>query len=201
MVCDGGMLASTIVSLMMNGVCCMWQQQEEKERREVIRRDIRTEYWHQRLIDHELLMQHKERRAVTLNEDSSCFSSVRRSSDSSLVQAERRKKLLLDKMNASSNSRKQDEATASGEIPALRDVAIPVAPQTSPRMEEKLPLAMNHHRANSFLLATSAHDVPQGKHLTTIEGIGRRTSLADNDSEDDEDVGSVSSSFTEICLY
>ena len=56
MVCDGAMIASTIVSLMTNGVCCLWQHQEEVDRRETIRRDIRAEYWQQRLIDHEFVM-------------------------------------------------------------------------------------------------------------------------------------------------
>lgn len=57
MVCDVA-FASTIVSLMMNGVCCMWQHQEDQEMRETIRRDMRSEYWHHRLVEHEL--QHGE---------------------------------------------------------------------------------------------------------------------------------------------
>jgi hypothetical protein len=53
MVCDGAMVASSLVSMMMNGVCCMYQMQEEDERREAIRKDIRFEYERQRMMDME----------------------------------------------------------------------------------------------------------------------------------------------------
>jgi hypothetical protein len=36
-------IASTIISLMMNGICCMYQQSEEQKLREAIRQDIRSE--------------------------------------------------------------------------------------------------------------------------------------------------------------
>ncbi len=53
MVCDGAMVASSLVSMMMNGVCCMYQMQEEDDRREAIRKDIRFEYERQKMMDME----------------------------------------------------------------------------------------------------------------------------------------------------
>lgn len=44
MVLDGAFYVSTIVSLMVNGVCCVWQQQVEDETRRVFRDDIRAEF-------------------------------------------------------------------------------------------------------------------------------------------------------------
>jgi hypothetical protein len=46
-------VASTFVSLMMNGMCCVWQMGEEESRREGIRKDFRYEYERQRLLDFE----------------------------------------------------------------------------------------------------------------------------------------------------
>ena len=37
-------IASTIISILMNGICCMHQQREEQKLREAIRQDIRSEY-------------------------------------------------------------------------------------------------------------------------------------------------------------
>ena len=39
-------ITSTIISIMMNGICCVYQQSEEEKLREAIRQDIRTEYHH-----------------------------------------------------------------------------------------------------------------------------------------------------------
>ena len=38
-------IASTIISMMMNGICCVYQQNEEQKLREAIRQDIRSEYY------------------------------------------------------------------------------------------------------------------------------------------------------------
>jgi hypothetical protein len=56
---DGTVLGTTIVSLMVNGLCCAFQQKEEREHREAMRRDLRTEYWQQRLMDLEI--EHRSR--------------------------------------------------------------------------------------------------------------------------------------------
>jgi hypothetical protein len=37
-------ISSTIISLMMNGICCVYQQSEEQKLREAIRQDVRSEY-------------------------------------------------------------------------------------------------------------------------------------------------------------
>lgn len=110
MVCDGAMVASTVVSLMMNGMCCMYQQQEEAKRSETIRRDIRAEYWHQRLVDHELLSQRKDMYQEDSISDIQATIPQRHnetssSSSSSLILSKvdhRRRQLVMDKIKASS---------------------------------------------------------------------------------------------------
>lgn len=186
MVCDVA-VASTVVSLVMNGFCCMWQQQEEKEMREAIRRDIRVEYWNQRLMDQELRMrQVGERRVVRHSDD-----------DSSLVQDERRKNLMLAKMNASSDSRKQVESPKSNDKPVSTASVITVSPQTFPREKKYFPHTMNCRRAHSLPLVRPTFD------KTMLGGSGPTTSLVDNDDDtddDDEQNDSVSSSFSEVFL-
>jgi hypothetical protein len=90
MVCDAA-IATTVVSLMMNGVCCMWQHHEDKEMRETLRRDMRAEYWHHRLMEHELQMHpnNSQRFQYPLSTDG-----LEPGLD------DRRKKLMLDKMRA-----------------------------------------------------------------------------------------------------
>lgn len=46
--CDGGFLLSTGVSMMMNGVCCVYQMNGEKDLRQAMRSDIREEWKQQR---------------------------------------------------------------------------------------------------------------------------------------------------------
>ena len=53
MVCDASFLASTIISVMMDGMCCAWQMREADKTRESIRLDIRKEYERQRQVDEE----------------------------------------------------------------------------------------------------------------------------------------------------
>lgn len=196
MVCDGATVAGTIVSLMMNGVCCLWQQQEEKERRETIRRDIRAEYWHQRLIDHELLMQRKRCRVVAIHRDGDDCNSVPDFHDrtSFFIQEKRRKKLLQDKGNASNNSPK--DVASSSQSPVSRDnvVSVLASPRTGKTYHR-----ISRRRALSSPLARPSYDMRQDKKLKTIEQIDRPLSLADSDSDDE--VNSLSSSFTEVCLH
>jgi hypothetical protein len=91
MVCGGGFIASTVASLMMNGVCCMWQMQEEEDRRDALRKDIRVEYERQRRAEQELW---EQRHNMTENWYQS---------DASLTDG-RRRKLLADKLRLSSSS-------------------------------------------------------------------------------------------------
>jgi hypothetical protein len=55
-ICDGGIVTSTVVSLLMNGLCCIWNEEMEVERREQLRNDIRDTYKKQRTRDkHEMV--------------------------------------------------------------------------------------------------------------------------------------------------
>ena len=94
MVCDGAFLASTIASILMNGVCCMWQMQEEEDRREAIRKDIRAEYNRQRFMD-------LERWAETRKLSQSYHS------DSTSGEHDQRKKLVIRKMSISDSSMRE----------------------------------------------------------------------------------------------
>lgn len=49
--CDGGFLLSTGVSIMMNGVCCVVQMNGEKSLRQAMRNDIREEWKEQREVE------------------------------------------------------------------------------------------------------------------------------------------------------
>lgn len=51
MVCDGAVVASTVASVMMNGLCCAWQMDQEKELRVGVREDVRREYERQRAYE------------------------------------------------------------------------------------------------------------------------------------------------------
>ena len=108
MVVDGTVLGTTILSLIMNGMCCIWQQQEEQENREAIRRDIRAEYWEQKLIDLEI-----EQHVRAVKETESCSSPVRYNRDP--IQEDRRRKLLRDKWRASNDLHSMDLALAASE--------------------------------------------------------------------------------------
>lgn len=96
MVCDGAMVASTIASIMMNGVCCFWQMQEEEDRRETLRKDIRVEYERQRLLDLERWAHHRKEMSNRGGYHS----------DSSVSPGDhRRRDLIRRKMNISSSKR------------------------------------------------------------------------------------------------
>ena len=91
-VCSGGFVASTVASIMMNGVCCLWQMEEEKEKqlrqREAFRRDIRVEYERQRRIEQEIW---EARRNNTRTEN------WYHDADSSVNTDQRRRKLIATK--------------------------------------------------------------------------------------------------------
>lgn len=91
-VCSGGFVASTVASIMMNGVCCLWQMEEEKEKqvrqREAFRRDIRVEYERQRRIEQEIW---EARRKNTKTEN------WYHDADSSVSTDQRRRKLIATK--------------------------------------------------------------------------------------------------------
>ena len=97
MVLDGTFLASTVASVMMNGVCCVWQMQEEEARRDTLRQDIRVEYERQRLHEKEMWEQMHSfySEASGSLEDSSPYGG---SSTFSPVVEGRRRKLVSEKM-------------------------------------------------------------------------------------------------------
>jgi hypothetical protein len=89
MVLDGLAIASTVISLMVNGFCCLWQQQEEQKLREDIRHDVRMEYWyHRRSMDlqTDIDPDERDRPPPDANDD------IR------YIQEARRKKLMIDKI-------------------------------------------------------------------------------------------------------
>lgn len=103
MVCDAAMVASTVASLMMNGICCVWQMQEEEERREQLRRDLRVEYERQRLMDLELWAEQRSVSASTSNSTRTkhYHSDSSLPENSTVYQQElRRRQLLKQKMDA-----------------------------------------------------------------------------------------------------
>lgn len=198
MVCDVA-VASTVVSLMMNGVCCMWQQQEEKEMRAAIRRDVRTEYWNQRMMDHELVDQRYtvERRIAAVSKGVPCLSSVSHQSSSSAVQEERRKKLQLDKIEASGKTWKENKKKSLSNDPT----AALVSPQTSPGSGSIYFHSSYRRRAHASPVAKPSWDARLNKKVKTIGIFGQTTSLVDSNSEDDDaDCASPSTSFTDVCL-
>jgi hypothetical protein len=69
----------------------MWQHHEDQEMRETLRRDMRAEYWHHRLMEHELQMHpnNDKRFQYPLSADGL-----------EPGQDDRRKKLMLDKLRA-----------------------------------------------------------------------------------------------------
>jgi hypothetical protein len=84
--CDGGILTTTFVSIVMNGVCCVWNEEMEVERREQWRQDIQTTYERQRMHDkHEMmnfwraqLQQHEDPSARSPVEDRAALQSFER---------------------------------------------------------------------------------------------------------------------------
>ena len=216
MVCDGAMIASTIVSMMTNGVCCMWQHQEEMDRRETIRRDIRVEYWQQRLIDHELMMaqyqEQQDRRhegqhhlalstttAVGLRGDPTRARLYSDSSTSGFLEEqtadERRKQLLMDKRRASSDNRRiqqqqEDRRVSPGSVTQREQ------PTVSNKSNERLPpvslVVKPRRQATSPRVEATDYrwrDECSKASPVTLEDMGRTSSRACSlvDSDDEDD--------------
>lgn len=94
MVCDAAMIVSTLVTFMMNGACCVYQMQEDEDLRQTIRKDIRVEYERQRVIDLE--------RGVERDSKEHQYQSE------SLLNQDRRQRLLSQKMNLLSHANRVD---------------------------------------------------------------------------------------------
>jgi len=120
--CDGAVIASTVASLVMNGVCCVWQMQEEEERRDNLRKDIRVEYERQLLMEQEIWEQRQ-------NEYDRKYHS-----DSSLQEEDRRRRLLLCKKIA---TRMKDKERRDGTT--KRAVVSPSTTDSTAMSEYSLP--------------------------------------------------------------
>jgi hypothetical protein len=114
MFCDGAMIASTIASLMMNGVCCMWQMQEEEDRRHAIRSDIRVEYERQRLLDLERWAEATNRRNVHIGDNSAIhpldYHYNLQKDQQQQQQDDRRRALLVSKLSVLSSKNQRRDA-------------------------------------------------------------------------------------------
>jgi hypothetical protein len=166
MVCDASMVAGTIVSVMMNGLCCAFQQQEEEERREALRRDIRAEYHRQRLIDVALW----EKRALAGLKESSSLSLE--DEDCLALEHDRRRKLLLTKMDAAQRIRnepvteKSESRVDNGRIPPPSSIS----------------KTRTHSSPNSTMIIGEEEFNTQFKALRLLQ----KASLLDEDNEEEE---------------
>jgi hypothetical protein len=197
MVCDGAMVASTLVSMMLNGVCCMYQMQEEDERRVAIRKDIRLEYERQRMMD----MEYWNYRPHNHNNDSNSNhnhnnSSHKRAyhSDSSLEEKDdhhqRRKLLMLAKKRHSSSS------NAADRIDDRHDITVTSCP---PRMVRTPPESLEKQLAASGtrppqrrvrsdpVLQSAATEHRRERLLKAVDVSGEGSSLMDDDDDDEEE--------------
>ena len=190
----------------------MWQHQEEMDRRETIRRDIRVEYWQQRLIDHELMMaqyqeqqdrRHEGQQHLTLSTTTAAGlrgdpTRARLYSDSSTsgfleeqTADERRKQLLMDKRKASSDNRRiqqqqEDRRVSPGSVTQREQ------PTVSNRSNESLPslVVKPRHLATSQATDYRWRDECSKTSPVTLEDMGRTSSracsLVDSDDEDED---------------
>ena len=180
MVLDGIALATTVVSLMVNGLCCLWQQQEEQKLREAIRHDVRTEYWH-----HRRSMELQQMRF----EPEDLHNSSPKANDILHSQEERRKKLMIAKMNIlQQRSFMKDDPLFISDPQCIRN-------STS--------YSTSFHddagTVNDFVTVKSRDEISEC--LDTLRS--QSTSLLDNCDTDDDGLGeiqSASSSFVNICL-
>lgn len=214
-VCEGGFVASTIASLMMNGVCCVWQMQEEEDRRDAIRQDIRVEYERQRVIERDLWAQRQRQQLEEqFNRGGDANSSMAENwyTDASSVHTDhRRRKLIADKMRLSSKSQPSDgEGRASNNNQAshsfghtlVKKLASPLSRQpikkrkirvaTSPRQKETCAFTDSPHCVTDLGLM-ECQDRP---HTTTTKASSSSSpnstwndmsSLMDSAFADDED--------------
>ena len=102
MVLDAAFYASTVVSLMMEGVCFAYEMQKEEEKREQLRRDIREECERQRMQDREMWEQQSQ----------SFYAHSPSGSESSFVEKrrERRQKRVFENMTSPVNISRRYEA-------------------------------------------------------------------------------------------
>jgi hypothetical protein len=177
MVLDGIAVASTVISLMVNGLCCLWQQQEEQKLREAIRHDVRTEYWHhRRSMDLQT--------PIDPDDMSQC---VLDTIDIMHIQEERRKKLMIAKMNVMQQRSHVQDDTFSKSNPHV------VGPMVSH--------GTSFHKAEGTV-RDSATPPSRNKILDCITTFrNQSTSLLDNcDTEDDDLEDIQSTSFVDVNL-
>lgn len=133
MVCDVT-IASTVVSLMMNGICCYYQNEQQ----ETMRRELRTEYQHilyQQQFGSAVVspkcsvgLDHTNSSQTMTTLDQPTEVNTNKNHQSMEEQHHRRRKLLLDKANAWNHSldsnqysslEKEEEATECSSCPTL----------------------------------------------------------------------------------
>ena len=104
MVCDATFLASTIISVILDGVCCAWQMQEADQTRESIRLDIRKEYERQRKAEDAMWIVATVSSSPPLD-DSPMERELGHSGD-------RRRRLMMSKLRASRSHDHKNETAA-----------------------------------------------------------------------------------------
>lgn len=128
---DGVVIGTTIVSMVVNGMCCAYQQHEEEENRVKIRRDLRAEYWQQKILDEEIMQEIQRKQQVRRQQHEETREGCVESSSSSLSpqrymfsgeQAERRSRLQLAKIRASGSL--QSLVDAPDDPPPMSNVLI-----------------------------------------------------------------------------
>jgi len=162
-------VASTVASFMMNGVCCVWQMQEEDERREAIRRDIRVEYERQRMVDQELWEQRQQ--------------DERRYHSDSSMQDDRRRKLLMSKMNLSSNMQLQQRGRSQ---PAHVRNRLPLSPPSQEEVKRR-----RFHSEPPAVQSPYEDQRIQQLREKMLKERSDMSSLLDSDEDDDEDDSSM----------
>ena len=149
MVLDAAFYASTVTSLMMNGVCCVWQMQQEEEQRASFRQDIRAEYERQREEEFKLWEKHQ---SFYSDGDSSTFSSsLSPHSEPYML----REKVVREKMNLSARMhRRESDAweantrrTVSTSPPRRLPLRVPMVP-ASPALKNHRFAAQHAFPAN-----------------------------------------------------
>jgi hypothetical protein len=193
MVCDGAMVASSLVSMMMNGVCCMYQMQEEDERREATRKDIRFEYERQKMMDMEYWSYRSNNNNGHKNKSGSDHNKRAYHSDCPLQEEShdhhrRRQRLMLakNKTHSSSAARIDDRRHDVTSCP-------PPMVRTPPGFPERDSAAigtpaLSHQRVRSDpVLLSPASERRRERFLKGVDTSGEGSSLMDDDADDDDD--------------
>ena len=148
-------MASTVASIMMNGLCCIWQMEAENDTRESIRKDIRVEYERQRQIEQELWEQRRKCQTENWYTDAS-----------SVNTDHRRRKLIADKMNLSVHSQGSHRSAQAEEPregpPLVQRISSPLSRQ--PIKKRKVRMTSPHSVADfqvADCIATDAAKSPQ----------------------------------------